>query len=298
MSAQKRLGKGLGALLGDTGTESDLVARVTTGLNAGEERVQSIPINQIDPNPDQPRRIFEEEALQELAASIKEHGVLQPILVIRAQGGRYTLVAGERRWRASRMAGLKQIPAICRDMSEQQRMEAALIENLQRSDLNPIEEARAISLLMQQHGFTQETVAVRVGKSRPAVANMLRLLALPEEVQNAVQQGLLSGGHARAILMAPANKQLALAEEVIDKGLSVRQTEKLAQQLKNAPAAPAPAPTPAVDADLKAAERALQRALGTKVLLRGTSQRGKLTIEYFSREELERLYELLGGQMD
>ncbi|MBQ7306262.1 MAG: ParB/RepB/Spo0J family partition protein, partial [Clostridia bacterium] len=209
------LGRGLEALLPDA----------EEALSSG---VQEISLGDIDPNPDQPRRTFSEESIAQLAQSIREQGVLQPILVTPQNGGRYRIVAGERRWRASRAAGLDKVPVIVRDLDVIQQMEIALIENLQREDLNPIEVAQGIRSLMQQCGYTQETVANRLSKSRPAVANLLRLLTLPEEVIELVRQGSLSAGHARVLAGLDDNaRKLALAKETIEQGYSVRQLEAL-----------------------------------------------------------------------
>ena len=216
MKAKKSaLGRGLDVLLPDV-----------QETNGG---VQEIGILEIDRNPEQPRRIFDEEALQSLADSIREAGILQPFLVTPTVGGRYRIVAGERRFRAARLAGLSSVPCIVRSMSQQEQMEAALIENIQREDLNAIEEAKAIRQLMENCGYTQEQAASRLGKSRPAVANLLRLLNLPEEVQQMVTENKLSAGHARVLAgVSGAHLQLSLAEKTIREGLSVRALEKLA----------------------------------------------------------------------
>lgn len=288
-NGNRRLGKGLEALLGDAAATP--VPEIPRGAH-----VMEIEINRLDPNPHQPRQEFDDAALQELAESIAVHGIIQPILVTRGTGGRYTIIAGERRWRAARKCGLPTIPAILKEMDDQALMEVALIENLQRADLNPVEEAEAIRLLMDAYGMTQEEVAARVGKSRPAVANALRMLALTPEVLEMVRDGRLSSGHGRAILTAgEASLQLKLAQEVLQKGLSVRQTEKLAQQYKEGKNAEA---TKRIerDAELVSAENTLRRALGTKVALSGTLERGRITIEYFNRTDLERIYERLGGE--
>ena len=210
------LGKGLDALFLDNAIDE----------NAGS--VSSLPINDIEPNRDQPRKTFDEEALGELAKSIADHGVIQPLLVRPMTDGSYQLIAGERRWRASRMAGLTEVPVVIREMSDSEAMELALVENLQREDLNPIEEARGFQLLMETYALTQEQAASRVGKSRPAVANAMRLLLLPDDVLRMVETGTLSAGHARALLGLPQSEDMVqMAKLIVEKGLSVRETERM-----------------------------------------------------------------------
>lgn len=290
----RRLGKGLEALLGEGANQT--IAEKTILQQPEGERVQEVALHRLDPNPFQPRQAFDEQSLQELSDSIRLHGILQPILVTRGQGGRYTIVAGERRWRAARKAGLVQVPVIVRQMDEQQLMEAALIENLQRTDLNPVEEAEAIQTLMQTYGFTQEAVSQRVGKSRSTVANALRLLSLPAGALQLVRDGQLSSGHARAVLMAPSAQQEAFAQQIVEKGLSVRQAERMAQALKSE--REQASATPVRDVHLASAEATLRRALGTKVALTGSLSRGRITIEYFSQQDLERIYAMLGGEQE
>ena len=274
------LGRGLDALL----PEAD------ESLSGG---VQEIAIGDIDPNPDQPRRVFQEESIAQLAQSIREQGVLQPILVTPEEGGRYRIVAGERRWRASRAAGLDAVPCLVRDLDVIQQVEIALVENLQREDLNPIEAARGIRILMQQCGYTQETVANRLSKSRPAVANLLRLLTLPEEVMALVEKGALSAGHARVLAgMEDDAAKLALARETIDRGYSVRQLEALAASRKLEPTKPAPARR-ALPAELSELESRVRETLGVRATLSGTAKKGKIVLQYYSQEELEHLSDLL-----
>ncbi len=274
------LGRGLDALL----PEAD------ESLSGG---VQEIAIGDIDPNPDQPRRVFQEESIAQLAQSIREQGVLQPILVTPEDGGRYRIVAGERRWRASRAAGLDAVPCLVRDLDVIQQMEIALVENLQREDLNPIEAARGIRSLMQQCGYTQEAVANRLSKSRPAVANLLRLLTLPEEVMALVEKGALSAGHARVLAgMEDDAAKLALARETVDKGYSVRQLEALAASRKVEPKKPAPARR-ALPAELSELESRVRETLGVRATLSGTAKKGKIVLQYYSQEELEHLSDLL-----
>lgn len=272
MAIKKGLGRGLDILL----PESDIPTGVT-----------QIPISQLDVNPAQPRRDFNEDALRQLAESIRQTGVLQPLLVA-PENGRYRIVAGERRYRAARMAGLHAVPCLARDMSEQERMEAALIENLQREDLNPMEEAAAIRELMTACGYTQETAAKRVGRSRPAVANLLRLLALPEEIQQLVKDNALSAGHARVLAGVESEaRALELADLCVRQGLSVRELEKLAAR----PAQPAQKPQPkALPLELADMRERLQSALGVRAALTGSLSKGKIVLQYASRDELEAIY--------
>ena len=264
------LGRGLDALL----PEAD------ESLSGG---VQEIAIGDIDPNPDQPRRVFQEESIAQLAQSIREQGVLQPILVTPEDGGRYRIVAGERRWRASRAAGLDVVPCLVRDLDVIQQMEIALVENLQREDLNPIEAARGIRSLMQQCGYTQEAVANRLSKSRPAVANLLRLLTLPEEVMALVEKGALSAGHARVLAgMEDDAAKLALARETVDKGYSVRQLETLAASRKPEAKQPAPA-RHALPTELRELESRVRETLGVRATLSGTAKKGKIVLQYYSQ---------------
>ena len=226
--AKKGLGKGLGALF-----ENDNQKVFETPVTEiPSDSVVILKISKVEPNKEQPRKVFDEEKLEILSESIKIHGVIQPIIVKEAKGGYYQIIAGERRWRASRMAGLKEIPAIIRTYDEMTSMEVALIENLQREDLNPIEEALGYKSLLDEFSLTQENVSQRVGKSRSAVANSLRLLTLNEEIQNMLSEGLISGGHARAILSVPQEMQTEFANQIIKAGLSVRQAEKLSHTIQ------------------------------------------------------------------
>ena len=283
MANGKRLGKGLDALLGDAYGEA------TTDQIPQDASIMEIEINRLDPNPNQPRQQFEQEALQELSDSIALHGVIQPLLVTRGEAGRYTIIAGERRWRAARMAGLATVPAILREYGAQELMEVSLIENLQRSDLNPVEEAEAVRLLMDAHGLTQEQVAERVGKSRPAIANALRLLVLQKEILDMLRDGRLTSGHARALLSIPdTEKRLEIANQIVRQKLSVRQAEQLAAGRNNKPAKKVQQ-----DTHLRAAEDELRRSLGTKVAIVGSAKRGKITIEYYSQDDLDRIYDIM-----
>lgn len=281
MAMKKGLGRGLDALLGDY-------------TQPTPEGVQQVDIRRIDTNAGQPRKDFDQEKLQELADSIRQHGVVQPIL-LRQNGERYVIVAGERRFRAARLAGLDQVPAIVKDLDEAQVMEVALIENLQREDLNPIEEAAAIRFLMQQHDLTQEEVSKRLSKSRPAIANSLRLLSLPEPVQAYLRNGKLQAGHARALAgLQDPEAQAVLADKIVGEGLSVRAAESLAREQGQKPPRQKKEP-PATDPDLAAAEASLREWLGTKVSIQGNSQRGRIVIEYYNAELLQGIYDLLRG---
>lgn len=232
MSAKQRgLGRGLGALIGDFPEEPESGA------------VTKLPLQKVEPNPDQPRRTFDEEELQALADSIAAHGVLQPLAVRASGGGFYQIIAGERRWRAARMAGLSEVPVVVLEADDRTVMELALVENLQRQDLNPVEEAEGYQRLMKEYGLTQEEAAARVGKSRPAVANALRLLLLPEEVRSLVEDGTISAGHARAILSLPAARlQKAAAQKIVALRLSVRQAEAMCKRMLQEEEKPEPKP--------------------------------------------------------
>ena len=257
-----------------------------------ETVVRDIAIDDIDPNVDQPRRDFDKEALEQLANSIREAGVLSPILVVE-DGLRYRIVAGERRYRASRMAGLASVPCIVRDLTTAQQMEAALIENLQREDLNPIEEAMAIRSLMQECGYTQEQAAQKLGKSRPAIANALRLLNLPKEITDLVISGDLSAGHARVLAgLNDRKKQLELAHQCVTLGYSVRKLEELAKEKPQTATVRRSVRT--LSAELDALQNSMREALGLKTVLSGNEKKGKITLSYNSTEELEHLYEVIG----
>ncbi len=272
-----------------TGLGRGLDELLPVGDDVLQQFVQEIPVGEIDPNEGQPRRTFSDDALSQLALSIKEAGVLQPILVV-PSGSRYRIVAGERRWRASRLAGLATIPCIVKDMDRMQQMEAALIENLQREDLNPMEEAAAIRALMQQCGYTQEAVSQRLGKSRPAVANLLRLLTLPKEVTDLVRKGDLSAGHARVLAgLEDAGRQTELARQTVSVGLSVRQLEQLAAK---APSKEKPKPRKKpLPVELSDLETRMRETLGVRTTLSGTAKKGKVILQYYSTEELERIYQ-------
>ncbi len=292
---QRGLGRGLSALLGDqdtnsprTGAEAAEARAVERGPETGRGLEQ--PIELLVRNPDQPRRMFVEADIDELAASIREKGILQPILVRPAPGqaGHYQIVAGERRWRAAQKAGLHTVPVIIRELDDLDVMEIGIIENIQRADLNPIEEARGYKVLQDRFGRTQDALAQVVGKSRPHIANMLRLLGLPESVQDHVLHGRLSAGHARALITS--DNAEALADEVIAKGLSVRQTEALVREAQAGPKAPpAPKARPQQNADTLSLEQDLQEALGLNVKLDDRGGKGELRLTYASLEQLDEL---------
>ncbi len=272
------LGRGLGALIPDD-----------------KQGVRQIEIRKIRPNPEQPRKVFNDQALEELSASIKEKGILQPVIVRKGEGGWYYLIAGERRWRAAALSGLKKIPAMVKESSPAESLEIALIENIQRDDLNPLETAEAFRRLIEEHKYTQEGLSKRVGKDRATVANYLRLLRLPPDVKGLINDGRLSMGHAKAILSLPTRKaQVDASRTVVKKGLSVRETEALCRRLLEPPSAGRPAKKEK-DPDIAALEERLKRSMGTKVRIKHRGKAGKIEIEYYSLDELDRLLEILEG---
>jgi len=271
------LGRGLDALLPQNDDFLDTTVR-------------EIPVADIDPNLSQPRKAFNKDALEQLAESIRQAGVLQPILVVE-NGTRFRIVAGERRYRAARMAELVTVPCLVRSLTKEQQLEAALIENLQREDLNPIEEAQAIQGLMQQCGYTQEETAKRLGRSRPAVANALRLLSLPQDVINLVLEGKLSAGHARVLAgVSPESRQLELAHQCVLYSYNVRKLEEAAQK-KPSRGRAAPA-AKLLSAELTSLEDTVRQTLGVKTVLTGNERKGKITLTYNSAQELEHIYEV------
>ena len=277
----KGLGKGLGALMGDIVEES-----------VQKSPYQQLPLHKVEPNPNQPRRDFDPEELQSLADSIALHGVMQPLTVREMDNGYYQIIAGERRWRAARMAELREIPAVIIQADDKKVMELALIENLQRQDLNPVEEALGYQTLMSEYGLTQEETAARVGKSRPAVANMLRLLALNDEVLELVRQGKLSAGHARAIVALKTDKlQKEAAQKIAALGLSVRQAELLCNNLQK-PAAPVKPVTLAVNY-VAECEKKLSKHLGRGVKIVSGKKKGRMELEYYDQEDLQVLMDAL-----
>ncbi len=291
MAKKMGLGRGLSAILPDVEEVVEAVGYQHEPAVVPSDAIVEIRLGDIDPNRDQPRKKFDDEALAQLADSIRHSGVLSPILVARS-GERYTIIAGERRWRAARLAGIETIPAIVREWDEIKRQEAALIENIQRENLNPIEEAQGIYVLMNECALTQEAVAERLGRSRPAVANLLRLLNLPAPIRQAVIDGVISAGHAR-VLAGITDKQLqaTLFAKTVQGGWSVRQLETAAKQASGErKEKPKPTPLPVEYEELT--ER-LRSATGLKVSLSGTESKGKIVLEYGSQEELQRLWDML-----
>ena len=286
MAKQKGLGKGLGALLGEESLRADTPA---------EGVVSTLPLQKIEPNPLQPRKTFAEEELDALAESIRIHGIIQPLTVRLLPNGYYQIIAGERRWRAARLAGLSQVPVVVIEADDRKAMELALIENLQRADLNPIEEAEGYQQLISQYGMTQEQAAERVGKSRPAVANALRLLSLGPEILKLVEAGTISAGHARALLVLKTDgERMAVAQKVQNLSLSVRQTEALCKKMAKPPKeAPKEAPV-AVDY-VAECEKELKRTLGRGVRIVDGKRKGHIELEYYGQDDLQRLYEVLQG---
>ena len=280
MAQRKGLGKGLESLIPTGGK--------MPSASSGVGGVQQVAVDAIRPNPRQPRIHFKEDDLAELAASIREHGVIQPLIVTPKPDGTFTLIAGERRWQAAEKAGLRTVPVITREANNQQMLEVALVENVQRADLNPMEEAEAYRQLVEEFGLSHEAVAKRVGKSRVAVTNTLRLLGLPDVVKQALVDGKITEGHARALLALSTQKAQASAmQTVINLSLSVRQTEELVRKL--AGQKPIKAKKPSRSADVNDVEKRLQHSLGTKVSLKHGKKGGTVTIYYYSGEELDAL---------
>ncbi len=274
------LGRGLDALLVDNSIE-----------NTSSSSAVKLKLNDIEPNKNQPRKIFDDEALAELSASIEKHGVIQPLLVRPLTGGTYQLVAGERRWRAARMAGLTEVPVVIRELSDEDAAALALIENLQREDLDPIEEAEGYKYLMETYSITQEEAAQKVGKSRSAVANLMRLLTLPAEVLELVREKKLSAGHARALLPLEDSALITqFAKEIIEKGLSVRQTEKWVKDFLK-PKKPVK-PAPEKDKYFTEVELSLCETLARKVNVKGGEKGGSITIEFFDKDDLMKIAKL------
>lgn len=281
LATNKGLGKGLGALLGDFSEE-------TIETSAYRE----LPIYKVEPNPDQPRREFDEEELQALADSISVHGIIQPLTVRELPSGYYQIIAGERRWRAARIAGLSDVPVVVIEADDKKAMELALIENLQRQDLNPVEEALGYQALIEEYGLTQEEAAARVGKSRPAVANSLRLLGLIPEVLEKLKRGELTAGHARAILsLKSEKKQMEAAQKIIALALSVRQAETLCKNMNKEPA-PKKEEVFAVDY-VAECEKSLSKHLGRGVKIINGKRKGKFELEFYGQEDLQNLLDAL-----
>ncbi len=295
------LGKGLDALFGDVEVSILNDENKNDGYEANdksnEETITSsgisyINIDEIKPNANQPRKTFDEGKLEELASSIEAHGLIQPLVVRKSNNG-YEIVAGERRWRAARKIGLREIPAIVRELNDEENMLLAIIENMQREDLDPIEEAEGINQMIETYGLSQEQVSKSLGKSRPYISNQLRLLKLPTDIRKLVSEGKLSSGHVRALINVPdENKQISLAKQAVEQGLSVRQIEVLAKESKDV-TKKAKSKKPKKSADVKRVEEDLKNTLGTKVNLNQNGKKGKIEIEFYSKDELERLIEML-----
>lgn len=264
-------------------------------IEADENRVLYIDINDIKPNKDQPRKTFNEEKLKDLANSIKENGVIQPLIIRKAQNG-YELVAGERRWRAARIAEIKKVPCIIRNFDEKQNMIVAIIENMQRENLDPIEEALGLNEMIKRFEFTQEQVSNALGKSRAYIANSLRLLKLPEKIQNMIIEGRISAAHGRTIItIKDEKKQIEVCDKIIRNGLSVRAAERLTEKIKDDARPERKKRKPSVNAEIAAVEDELRKIFGTKVNINGKASTGKIEIEYYSIDELNRLIDMLRG---
>ncbi|MXN47850.1 ParB/RepB/Spo0J family partition protein [Shinella kummerowiae] len=289
-TSKRRLGRGLAALIG----EMDQVPVADAGDRSAVNPDRLVPIEFIGRNPRNPRRYFDESELQDLASSIRQHGIVQPVVVRTIAESRYEIIAGERRWRAAQLAGLIEIPVIIRDVDDRTALEIAIVENVQRSDLNPLEEAMGYELLIADHGYTQNDLGEIIGKSRSHVANSLRLLKLPEPVRDMLASGTLSAGHARALI--PTSDPIVLAKAVVAKGMSVRDTERLAQNDIKAQSDPSHAHTPRKeekDADTLALERTLSDVLGLDVTVNHKGGGGQLRIAYKTLEQLEEICRLL-----
>lgn len=285
--AKRGLGRGLEALL----------PQKEIAMEDKDAKITSIAVDRIEPGKHQPRRDFDDVKMAELAQSIKAHGIIQPIVVKPAGNERYEIIAGERRWRACRQAGLQEIPAIIKSLDARTTAEIALVENLQREDLNPLEEAEAYQTLLEDYGLTQEDVAGRVGKSRPVIANALRLLQLPEEIKGMLRENKLSSGHARALLGLKDKKmQVELAKKIVAENLSVRETENIIKKLIGGPTAPKRQRADAVNIETHQMEERLQQVLSTRVKLKAGKNSGKIEIYYFGPEDLERIITVLTGE--
>lgn len=294
MAAKKGLGRGLSALLSDSEQEYDIDRIIENKFDATPEEANmatEVSLALIEPNADQPRKVFDESSLMELTNSIRLHGVISPLIVVKRPNGKYMLIAGERRWRAAKRAGLLTVPVLVRNYTEQQIKEISLIDNLQREDLNPIDTANAIKELMSAYHYTQEQVSERIGKSRPAVANYLRLLTLTPEVMNLVAKNELSAGHARClVVVVDPVLQLKLAQDAIKQGMPVRQFEKLIKNLLNAKPEK---PKPVQSIELKDMVGRMQRVFATKVSVLGNDNKGRIYIDYYNRDDLDRIADLL-----
>ncbi|WP_300527089.1 ParB/RepB/Spo0J family partition protein [Maricaulis sp.] len=292
----KRLGRGLSALLGETDTEDYAPAAAAEENAAPRSGVSTLPIELIQPNPDQPRKTMTEAELDALAESIADKGIVQPILVRPLEGERYEIVAGERRWRAAQRARLHEVPALVRELTDRETLEIGIVENVQRADLNPVEEAQAYKQLVERFGHTQDEVAKAVSKSRSHVANMMRLLALPESVLSHLAEGRLSAGHARAIATAP--NAAVLADNIVARGLSVREAEKLAKsgETTSSASGKAPATSNGKDADTRALEADIAARLGLSIDIRHGAKGGEIRVHYQTLEQLDDVCRRLSGQ--
>lgn len=285
--AKRGLGKGLGTLF-ESETEAEEVQRKP------KNGIVSIKINSVEPNKNQPRKSFDSDKIDVLAKSIRDHGLIQPIIITEGKNGMYTIVAGERRWRAAKKAGLKEISAVIKEYSDEEVAEVALIENLQREDLNPIEEALGYHYLLEDYNLTQELISQRIGKSRSAIANSLRLLTLDDEIKKLLISGEISSGHARAALsLEDKELRLALIKKIIDDNLNVRQAEMLAKQLNKKRPQKKEKQTTAADIELENLENRIASALGTKVKISHSAKKGKIEIEYYGNSDLDRILNLL-----
>ncbi|MBR2870916.1 MAG: ParB/RepB/Spo0J family partition protein [Clostridia bacterium] len=293
MKPTRGLGKGLSALFSETEEDYGKSLIFEEAPEEAGKGVTEIEVSSIFANPNQPRKVFEPTALQELADSISKHGVIMPIIVNKS-GDRYMIIAGERRFRASKLAGLEKVPVIVKNYNERQIKEISLIENLQREDLNPIEAATAMRSLMNDYGLTQEDLADRIGKSRPAIANTLRLLSLSQEVMKMVSDGALSAGHARSLVSVPHVDQLKIAEAAVKEGLSVRDVEKRVKDYFDPPEVKAKKKIKMeLSAELKELIGQMQRTFGTKVNAIGNDKKGRIYIDYYTRDDLDRLAEII-----
>lgn len=296
MAGNKGLGRGFASLMGLNDVEEFTQGTLTDTLNPrSDDAIVAIPLTDIDPNFEQPRKTFDEDALNELADSIKLHGVIQPIVVVPI-GKRFMIIAGERRFRASKLAGKTDIPAVIRHYSQQQIKEISLIENLQREDLSPIEAARAIKVLMNEFNMTQEMAADRIGKSRSAVANTLRLLTLSDEVIALIEKGRLSAGHARTLVVVPQESQYKLALKGCDNQMTVREMEKMVREFLNPKKTPEKAPEETKE--LRELVGNMQRAFATKVSALGNDRKGRIYIDYYTTDDLDRISKMIETWMN
>lgn len=282
--AKKGLGKGLDSFFG-----VDTIPEITAPAKEG---ALEIALTDIEPNPNQPRKTFDKEKTDALAASIKEQGLIQPIIVCKQESGRYMIVAGERRWRAAKKAGLRKVPVIVKEYTQEEVAKVALVENLQREDLNPIEEAQGYQSLLDEYCMTQEAVSAITGKSRSAIANSTRLLSLEKEYQKLLVDGTITSGHARALLSVEGAKRSALSERIVKENLNVRQAEAAAKALEKTPSPKKKMPN-AIKSEILRLEEELSSHLGTKVKILHTNKKGKIEIEYFGNEDLDRILSLI-----